>query len=162
MLTPRKTGEEPGGEVGHTFISSEIASLQDLQFPIVAFGRDGSFTPIPDAEALTTSTYGLKVGAWLEARLVTVGGKQLVVKGVKPGRIAKRWWSRPIFLTLRRVELETEPAGDVTLSEFKDMLLKMFKANRVMWEASLSYDEFASEIRRHSSFRELIDYLVGR
>ena len=66
-----------------------------------------------------------------------------------------------MFLTLLRVELELEPAGEVTLSEFTNMLLKTFKANRLIWEASLSYDEFSSEISRRHSFRELMDYLLG-
>src|SRR5262249_34813206 len=120
-------------------------SLSDLAFPLVAIGRDNSVTPMQNADALTTgSSYGFKIGAHLDMRLITVDARHYMVKATRKVGTIKRWWSRPIFLTLVRLELQIEPCENISLEEFKDMLFKAFQAHRDIWEASIGFDEFAA------------------
>ena len=113
-----------------------------------------------DSETLTTcSPQALKHGYYNGLKIAALDGRQFIVKSARKLATKKQWWIKPIFLTLISVDLEIEENGCVSLDELKRILLKAFKANRYIWEASMSYEEFAREIGKCRSFKEIADYL---
>ena len=137
-------------------------SAIDLTFPVIAFSKDGTILVARKMEDLTTCTpKALKNGYYDRLRILTVDGRQFVVKAATKFATSKPWWRPPLSFSLVTVDLQIEENGRATLEELKRLLLKAFKADRAIWEESLDYSEFAAEVNKCRSFREVTDY-VGK
>ena|SRR6266496_6393614 len=131
-----------------------------LVFPVVAFAKDRSVNIAKDVAELTTCSHAALSGGYFDGlKVISVDGSHFVVKSAKKTGTIKHWWTSPIFLTLVSVDLELERVGTVTLEELKQMLLKAFKALRDIWEESIGYEEFAGEIEKCRTYREVADYV---
>jgi len=138
-------------------------SAPHLDFPVIAYSKDGTVLVFPDLESLTTcSPHGLRTGYYDRLRLLAVDGRRYIVKSAKKARTKKRWWMRPMALgTLLTAKLDIEEDGMMTLEELKQALLEAFKHYRPTWKSQdLSYQEFAEKLEGCRSFREVRDCLA--
>jgi hypothetical protein len=134
-------------------------SVKDLTFPVVTL--EGSIVYlIKDTETITScSPDALRTGYFKKLKIICMDGRQFAVKSANKVGVKKPWWKTPMFLTILVVSLELEEASSVTLDELKSSLLKAFRADRASWESVLGYKEFAAEVKKCQSFREVVDYL---
>lgn len=135
-------------------------TINDLAFPV--FVLKGNVVGLhKNAESLTScSPQALASKHFDDLQLIAMDGRTFVVKSAKNIGTRKRWWSPPLFLRLIKVELELLESGNIGLEVLKQRLFTAFKADPHSWECmGLTYDEFAAEVKKCSSFREIADYI---
>jgi hypothetical protein len=136
--------------------------LSDLDFPVASFAKDNITFYARDINELTTcSSVGFKNGFYNNLIIVdSRGTKCKVIRAVKAGTVGPFWGFSLLHGRWLRVNLElAKMEEELSLNDFKDKILTVFKKDEFFWDSGGELNELKQFVINANSFKEIISQL---
>lgn len=136
----------------------------ELKYPIIAFGKRNVIHLARNSDDLTIcSRRGLKNGFYNGLLIIDIDGNNYEIENAqKIGTVGLLFGFNILYGQKLKIKLNfSSKSGKITIEEFKENILKVYKNDAYFWNSGGNLSTMKSFILNAVSFKEIIEYLTS-